>query len=175
MVTYLAALRFAPNVEHLLQVLQNALFSKRGFVSALALPPLIPLAWMADRPTDHVLDRIRKTHRVQLLPQEGSAGAQTPCAIRIGERASIDSLATSLSHVDVSAVAERASIRLAWECEEEDASPVPLPGTSALWLSIVRVHSVGAHDAQRPTGRWWDGLRWTEEYRRRLTVRERRS
>ncbi len=172
MVTYLAALRFAANVEHLLRALQNTLFSEQRYVSALALPPLIPLVWMADRPTDHTLDRIRKTHYVRLTPQGGSVGGPVPCLIRIEARAPIDSLAKSLSETGTSIAGGKASIRLAWEHDEQSDSPIPLPGTSALWLSIVQVHVSGEADTCRPVGNWWDGLRWVEEYRRRLTVRE---
>ena len=175
MVTYLVALRFAANVEHLLGGLQRTLFSERAYSSARALPPLIPLAWTADRPPDRTLERIRKTHMVRLAPHAGSAGRKTPCTIRIEDRTPILSVADALAEIGTPIMRERAAIHLAWECEEDGESPIPLPGTSALWLSIIRIQHSGDSHTGRPEGLWWDGVRWIEEYRRRLTVREHRA
>ena len=66
MVTYLAALRFAPNVERVLTELQRRRFATIGDDGARFLPALIPLAWVSTCPSAAVLDRYRRSHAVRL-------------------------------------------------------------------------------------------------------------
>jgi hypothetical protein len=61
-------------------------------------------------------------------------------------------------------------ITLGWEGSERGTSPIPLPITAALWLTVLELHPAeGGSGDGHP---WWDGVRWWELFSRRLTVRD---
>ena len=176
MVTYLAALRFAANIEDRLDALQRRRFATVGDVSARALPPLIPLAAGHTLPRSGELDRIRKQNPVWFAGQR-----VVNTAVQVPARISLTATDTTL--VDIAGLAAaltpplapetagilppRPAIVLSWNDRHgtvEGPSPAPLPDTAALWLSVIELRT--------PTrdGPWWEYLSWTERFRRRLTV-----
>lgn len=79
MVTYLTALRFAPNVEVELERLQRRIFSHTHDPSTRALPPLVPLHWSESAVTHGVLDDLRRRYSLPVSGQpEGTAGPAPP-------------------------------------------------------------------------------------------------
>lgn len=184
MTNWLTALRIAPNLETHARALQVELFRRDCNAGARLLPPLIPIAWVTNRPGDAELDRLRKQFRVSLtLPLQSGAnpaapamvcfdgprrGIGVPLADQSGQlEALVDRVVTGFGG---QRAAERPVVALAWDDQPSPAGgrdPIP-PATTvtqAFWLSLIEIHA--GDDAEGP---WWNGARWFERYRRRLTV-----
>ncbi|MFW5695529.1 MAG: hypothetical protein ACOCYB_10195 [Alkalispirochaeta sp.] len=168
MVTYLSALRCAVNVEHACEQLQRKRFALRGDTASRALPPLIPLRYHQELPSFAVLDEIRRTHMVTMT-WTGSTPAEIPPArVTLGDSSTgpdterqIVALQQALSagdHRQVPPVAPQ--LVISWSEALPSPSPIPLPETSAFWLSVFELNS--------ENDPWWEYLTWTQRYARRL-------
>lgn len=179
MVTYLCALRFAVNVEHTLGHLQRQRFALTGDTGARALPPLIPLHRQESAPDPAWLDGIRRGHVVRLQPSSSVPTEIPPARIILtshessntcGHNTTVQQIITLQRALSVSSYTPAPpadsvpvyppEIVLSWQREEPQPAPVTLPETSALWLSVFRMES-----ENKP---WWEYLRWTQVYSRRL-------
>mgnify|MGYP006443664803 CR=1 FL=1 len=167
MVTYLSALRWAVNVEQVLQRLQKQRFALTGDTASRALPPLIPLHRHPVLPEFAWLDEIRWTHPV-MVPATPPKSTEIPSA-RIAlsgpghdETAQrIIELQRALAANDRSDAPEFApQIVISWREATPQASSIPLPETSAFWLSVFELNS-----GDDP---WWEYLSWNQRYCRRL-------
>ncbi len=165
MTTFLSALRFAVNVEHLLEERQKELFRSYGDTSAMFLPPLVPIVTTDKRPDLHDLDVFRKRHHLRVRP--GSTSAHTEIS---GFPEMVSDFETQFGPVvtdtPFSGTTDSTAriVRLSWHDPEPASFPVHLPETSALWLSLFEIET-GSGD------QWWSGGSWALCFNRRFTNR----
>jgi hypothetical protein len=169
MTTFIGALRFAVNVEHLLRERQKELFRTTGDTSAMFLPPLIPVAATTTRPDLHDLDVFRKRHYLRVVP-----GSTSDAAVIDGFSEMVVDYAAQFGPETMdtpwvpNAGIRDMTVRLSWGEKSDrlssEFSGIPLPETSALWLSLFRIEWTSRD-------RWWSGGRWDLMYSRRFTNR----
>jgi hypothetical protein len=166
MVTYLVALRFAVNVEQMLQELQKDRFALIGDSGARAMPPLIPLCRYHQAPEAAHLDHVRKTHTVTLPRSEAVPMKVPPARILLGNTEHRQETARHIQALQRALMPPNSEpqfspeIVLSWQEETAAHSPAALPQTSAFWLSVFEYES-----GDKP---WWEYLTWRETYARRL-------
>lgn len=171
MVTYLTALRFAPNVEVELERLQRRIFSQTHDPSTRALPPLVPLHWSESAVAHDVLDDLRRRYSLLITGQrEDTAGTGHPGIIPLplGEdaRRNLDALMHDLSVAAGETPAARGPVQPQALGAAERPAPKEGPGparvvdhtpASRLTLrdrprgSVVLSWSVGAAGPTTPT------------------------
>lgn len=173
MVTYLSALRWAVNVEQALQHLQKQRFMLTGDTASRALPPVVPLHRHRVLPEFAGLDEIRWAHPVMVPAGNPEPAEVPPARIALGGHRH-DETAQGIIELQRALAALAADDRgdapeftpqivISWQEATPQASPIPLPETSALWLSVFELNF-----SDDP---WWEYLRWTQRYCRRLRAR----
>ncbi|MDA3950397.1 MAG: hypothetical protein PF508_14425 [Spirochaeta sp.] len=195
MATFLAALRFAVNVEDHLQHLQTERFRRNGDTSTRLFPPLVPIAGLNRMPPESALDAFRKRHVLEVAGSEdvpvhasGAAPQVPPAAYTLaitGYRAMVADFVhrfqpsgTQETQVNQEAVTDGGPpefhpaqnappvLRLGWTGAVSPAAPPGIPRTRALWLCIFAIE-LG------PNERWWNGCSWDLLYLRRFSARSR--
>ncbi|MFW5827541.1 MAG: hypothetical protein ACOCU4_05595 [Alkalispirochaeta sp.] len=170
MVTYLSALRWAANVEQHLQQLQKERFARTGDIASRALPPLIPLQRHRRLPEFPWLDEIRWAHTVSVAATRPESAEIPPARIALSGQG-LDETARHIVELQRALAADQGDdppqfapqIVISWQEATPQASPVALPETSALWLSIIELDC-----GEDP---WWEFLSWNQRYCRRLRAR----
>lgn len=199
MTTFLSALRFAVNIETTLAALQVKRFREIGDVSTRLFPPLVPICFLPELPSEADLDAVRRTHRLDLRRNKPAAES-THAPVAGAYRLEIDGFSALRSEVsarwasatdpfrrhiatkqgtssetattgagpthDTGGCTARfasSAVYLGWsELPVQEAPPVALPDTQALWLSVFRLEY-----ADSP--QWWSDASWDLLYSRRCT------
>lgn len=167
MVTYLSALRWAVNVEQALQKLQKRRFALTGDTGARALPPLIPLSHHRVFPEFAWLDEIRRAHTVSVASTPPQSAEIPPARITL-TGGDLDETAQHIMELQRALSADEQGetpawtpqIVLSWQDAPPQTTPIALPETSALWLSVFEL--------RLGTDPWWEYLSWNQRYCRRV-------
>lgn len=193
MVTYLTALRFAPNIEAQLENLQRRRYSQTHDASTRFLPPLVPLHWSEIPISRSVLDEIRRRHSLLMIRQTATIADLTPpgtipLALGNDGRKDFDAL---VAHLVVTAPRAEAALSPAARSENPGAPPLtsgarspgtdpPAAGITLSWSdtepgpSPIDLPGTSAfflsHFEIIPgeQGAWWEGATWQELFSSRI-------